>query len=352
LNEAMIKLNPLTIKKLKRFRSIKRGYYSFILFCILILISIFAELLINNRALVVYDGENIFFPTYGSITPGRTFGLDYDYETNYRDLKRIYEKADGPGFVILPPIPYNAFEIDLRDGEYPPYPPSLENQHLLGTDVIGRDMIARLVYGFRICMTFSLLLLVLNFSIGIVLGCLMGYLGGKFDLLFQRIIEIWSAIPFLYVIMIISSIVIPNLIILVFISVLFGWMGMTWYMRTATYKEKAREYVLAAKALGASNTRIIMRHIIPNTISLIITFVPFSIAGGISALTALDFLGFGLPAPTPSWGELLQQGTNNLQAIWIISFTVLSLVVVMVAITFIGEAVREGFDPKMHTIYE
>jgi microcin C transport system permease protein len=218
--------------------------------------------------------------------------------------------------------------------------------------VIGRDLVARLVYGFRICMAFSLLLLFLNFSIGIALGCVMGYVGGKFDLMFQRVIEIWSSVPFLYVIMIISSIVIPNLILLVFISVLFGWMGLTWYMRTATYKEKAREYVLAAKALGASNTRIIFRHILPNSISLIITFVPFSVAGGISALTALDYLGFGLPAPTPSWGELLQQGTNNLQAIWIISATVAALIIVMVSITFIGEAIREGFDPKLHSTFE
>lgn len=347
-----MKINPLTLKKIRRFKSIKRGYYAFVLFSLMLLLSIFAELLINNRALIVYDGDQWFFPTYGSMIPGRTFGLDYDYETNYRQLKRIYREEGGPRFVVLPIVPYNAFEIDLRDGEFPPYPPSFNDSHYLGTDVIGRDMVARLVYGFRICMIFSLLLLLLNFSIGIVLGCIMGYLGGTFDLFFQRLIEIWSAIPFLYVIMIISSIVIPNLIILVVISVLFGWMGLTWYMRTATYKEKAREYVLAARALGASNTRIILRHIMPNTVSLIVTFVPFSIAGGISALTALDFLGFGLPAPTPSWGELLQQGTNNLQATWIISSTVAALVVIMVAITFIGEAVREGYDPKLHTTYE
>ncbi|MBU2515597.1 ABC transporter permease subunit [bacterium] len=347
-----LRLNPLTKKKLKRFQSIKRGYYSFILFCAFLLISIFAELLINSRALLVYDGDHLYFPTYGSMIPGKTFGLDYDYETNYRDLKIRFKKRSDGAFVILPLVPYNAFELNLRDGEFPPYPPSFEEQHYLGTDVIGRDMVARLVYGFRICMAFSLLLLVLNFSIGITLGCIMGYYGGKFDLFFQRIIEIWSAVPFLYIIMIISSIIIPSLLILVLISVVFGWMGLTWYMRTATYKERAREYVLAAKALGASNMRIIFRHILPNSISLIITFVPFSVAGGIGALTALDYLGFGLPAPTPSWGELLQQGTNNLQAIWIISSTVLALIIVMVSITFIGEAVREGFDPKLHTTFE
>ncbi|MBU2648802.1 ABC transporter permease subunit [bacterium] len=347
-----MRIDPLTLKKIRRFKSIKRGYYSFLLFVFLLVIAAFAELLINNRALVVFDGETLRFPVYGAIIPGSEFGLGYEYETNYRELQAKYRQMEGTRFVIMPLVPYNAYENDLQTGVYPPFPPSFAHRHFLGTDEIGRDMVARLVYGFRICIVFSLLLLVINFTIGISLGCLMGYVGGKFDLLFQRVIEIWSSIPFLYVIMIISSIIIPNLIILVLISVIFGWMGLTWYMRTATYKEKARDYVMAARALGASNGRIIFRHILPNAVSLIVTFVPFSVAGGIGSLTALDFLGFGLPAPTPSWGELLQQGTNNLQAIWIISSTVVALVFVMVSITFIGEAVREGFDPRMHSTYE
>ena len=347
-----MQINPLTLKRIRRFKSIKRGYYSFLLFVMLLLITAFAELLINNRALLVYDGETLYFPTYGDIIPGSQLGLGYEYETNYRELQIIYEKEGGTRFVIMPLVPYNAYENDLQEGAYPPFPPSFAKRHYLGTDEVGRDMVARLVYGFRICIVYSLLLLLINFSIGISLGCLMGYVGGKFDLLFQRIIEIWSSIPFLYVIMIIASVVVPSLMILVLISVIFGWMGMTWYMRTTTYKEKARDYVMAARALGASNRRIIFRHILPNAVSLIVTFVLFSVAGGIGALTALDYLGFGLPAPTPSWGELLQQGTNNLQAIWIISSTVIALVVVMVSITFIGEAVREGFDPKLHSTYE
>ncbi|MBF0289669.1 MAG: ABC transporter permease subunit [SAR324 cluster bacterium] len=347
-----MKLAPLTLKKIKRFRSIKRGYYSLLIFCFMLLITIFAELWINNRALLVYYEGHVYFPTYGAMTPGNTFGLEYDYETNYRDLQKKIELEEGNNFLVMPLVPYNAFEMDLRDTEFPPFSPSWKDKHYLGTDAIGRDMVARLVYGFRVCITFSLFLLVITFAIGIALGCLMGYWGGKFDLFFQRLIEIWSSIPFLYIIMIIASIVVPNLTILVLVSVLFGWMGLTWYMRTATYKEKARDYVMAAKALGASNNRIIFYHILPNTISLIVTFVPFSVAGGISGLTALDYLGFGLPPPTPSWGELLQQGTTNLQAIWIISSTVTALVVVMVSITFIGEAVREGFDPKLHSTFE
>ena len=348
----MMRINPLTLKKIKRFRSIKRGFFSLILFGFMLLLAIFAELWINNRALLVYYEESFYFPIYGSIIPGKVFGLEYAYETNYKQLQKKFRQQGGANFVIMPLVPYSAFEIDLPETEFPPFAPSLASRHFLGTDAIGRDMVARLVYGFRVCIAYSLSLLFMTFVIGIALGCLMGYWGGKFDLFFQRLIEVWSAIPFLYIIMIIASIVEPNLLMLVVISVIFGWMGMTWYMRTATYKEKARDYVMAARSLGASNARIIFHHILPNAISLIVTFVPFSVAAGISGLTALDFLGFGLPPPTPSWGELLQQGTTNLQALWIISSIVTALVMVLVSITFIGEAVREGFDPKMHTTFE
>jgi microcin C transport system permease protein len=177
-------------------------------------------------------------------------------------------------------------------------------------------------------------------------------MGGKFDLFFQRIIEIWSNIPFLYVIMIIASIVVPGFWTLIGVMILFGWMSMTWYMRTATYKENSRDYVMAAKAIGATNSSIIFRHIMPNTISIMVTFIPFSIASGITALTALDYLGFGLPPPTPSWGELLRQGTDNLDAPWIIASVVTGMTLILVIVTYIGEAIREAFDPKKFTTYE
>ena len=180
----------------------------------------------------------------------------------------------------------------------------------------------------------------------------MGFFGGKFDLLFQRIIEIWSNVPFLYVIIIIASIVVPNFLMLILIMSIFGWMGITWQMRTITYKEKARDYVLAARALGASHTRIIFKHIIPNTISIIVTYAPFSVSGGIVALTSLDFLGFGLRPPTPSWGELIQQGLANLDAWWIAGSVISAMFITLLTVTFIGEAVREAFDPKLHTTYE
>jgi microcin C transport system permease protein len=348
----MMTLSPLAHKQWQRFASIKRGYYSALILVVLLGMSCGAELLVNNRAVLVsYHGE-LFFPTYGRFLPGTTFGLDYDYETNYRELAVRLAAGDRDDWVLLPPVPYSAFENDLREAEYPPYPPSFSSRHYLGTDTTGRDVLARLVFGFRIAMTFSLVLLACNYLIGIAVGCAMGFWGGAFDLLFQRVIEVWSNVPFLYVIMIIASIMVPTFWTLTFVMVLFGWMSMTWYMRTSTYKEKTRDYVLAARALGASSPRIIARHILPNTVSVIVTFIPFSIAGGITALTALDYLGFGLPPPTPSWGDLLSQGTDNLDYPWIVTSVVTAMIVVLLMVTYIGEAIREAYDPKRFTYYE
>ncbi|MBU8910701.1 MAG: ABC transporter permease subunit [Desulfobacterales bacterium] len=346
----MISLNPVTIKKIRRFRSIKRGFWSFIILLAMIFVSFFAEIFINSRAVMVYYNGNFYFPTYTNMIPGSVFNLGYEYETNYRDLKKKFETSSN--FVILPPVPYNPYENDLKLNSYPPFPPSFKEKHFLGTDNVGRDILARLVYGFRTAIVFSFVLLIMNYSIGITIGCSMGYFGGKFDLIFQRIIEIWNNVPFLYVIIIIASIVIPNFMILLLIMAFFGWIGITWVMRTMTYKEKEREYILAVRSLGASHARIIFKHIIPNTISVIVTYAPFAISGGIVALTSLDYLGFGLPAPTPSWGELLSQGWQNMEAWWIVSSVVAALVTTLMTVTFIGEGIREAFDPKLHTVYE
>lgn len=347
-----MKIDPLTVKKIRRFQSIHRGYYSFVIFSLMIILSLFAELFINSRALVVCYNGSYYFPIYGNIIPGKTFGLDYDYETNYRNLQKKFQEQSSNSWVIMPVIPYNAYENDLKDNAFPPFAPSLESRHFLGTDIVGRDILARLVYGFRIAIFFSLALLLANYIIGVSIGCAMGFAGGKFDLFFQRIIEIWSNIPILYVIIIISSIIVPNFLMLVLIMAFFGWTGLTWTMRTITYKEKAREYVLAARAMGASNSRIIFKHIIPNTIAIIVTFAPFSVSGGILALTSLDYLGFGLPPPTPSWGELLQQGWSNMGSWWIAGSVIAAMNITLITVTFIGEAVREAFDPKLHTTYE
>ena len=348
---SFFQLSPLARKSLRRFRSIRRGYWSAVILLILFSLSLFAELFANHRALLVYYQGELHFPSYGAIIPGHEFGFEYAYETNYRELKQKLA-AKGDGWVLLPPIPYGPYETLLEPGNYPPTPPDWQARHYLGTDTVGRDIAARLLYGFRTAMVFSLILLLCNYLIGVALGCLMGYWGGAFDLIIQRLIEIWSNVPFLYVIMILASIIRPDFWLLILIMVMFGWMGMTWYMRTATYKERARDYVLAARALGATTPRIVFQHILPNALSVIITFIPFSVVQGITALTSLDYLGFGLPPPTPSWGELLRQGTDNLHAPWIAATVVVALVLVLTMVTFVGEAVREAFDPKKYSVYE
>ncbi len=347
-----LRLNPLTRRKLQRFRSIKRGYYSFLTLVALLLMAAGGELLVNSRALIVKYQGHYFFPTYTAFHPGTDFGEDYSYEVNYRKLAQKFVQAHDGNWVLMPPVPYNAYENDFRPGLYPPTPPSWQERHFLGTDTTGRDVLARLFFGFRIAMVFSLLYMVFVYLLGVVIGCAMGYFGGGFDLITQRLVEIWSNIPFLYIVIIVASVVTPNLAWLLLIVVLFSWTSMTYYMRTATYKEKARDYVAAAEVLGAGTGRIIFTHVLPNTISTLVTFIPFTLANAITLLTALDFLGFGLAPPTPSWGELLRQGTANLDAPWIVTSTFVALVVILSLVTFVGEAVREAFDPKKFTVYQ
>ena len=354
----MLQLNPQTRKKLTRFRKIRRGYYSFLILLFLAVILCLGELLVNSRALIVsYQGE-LYFPTYTDFHPGTDFGLDYAYETNYRELKTEFAEAGAGDWLILPLVPYNPFENHAPGGIFKPLPPDGAQRHYLGTDTTSRDILARLFYGTRIALLFSLGFMLAVYAMGVAIGCSMGYFGGVFDLLFQRLIEIWSNIPFLYMVIIVFS-VIPaaysistRIGILLLVMVLFSWTGMTYYMRTETYKEKARDYIAAARVIGASNTRIIFRHVLPNVLSTLVTFMPFTIVAAISAITALDFLGFGLPPPTPSLGELLKQGTANLRtAPWIVMSAFGTLVALLTLVTFIGEAVRESFDPKTFSIY-
>lgn len=355
-------LNPLTVKKLKRFRSIRRGYVSFLVLAGLIVLSLFGELFINSRALAVsYEGK-LHFPIYGANLPGTAFGLGYSYETNYRDLQQKFQAEGAKNWVLMPPFRYNAYENTPYQNVFKPAPPSFmggPEGHLLGTDTTGRDIFARLFFGFRVAIFFALAFMTLTYVIGISVGCMMGYFGGGFDLIVQRLIEVWSNIPFLYMVIIIFS-VIPSTLsiparvaILLVVMVLFSWTSMTYYMRTATYREKARDYTSAAIVIGAGTGRIIFNHILPNTISTVVTFMPFTIVSAITAVTALDFLGFGLPPPTPSMGELLKQGTQTLTtAPWIVSSAFAALVFILTLVTFIGEAVREAFDPKKFTTYE
>jgi microcin C transport system permease protein len=355
-----IRLNPLTVKKVVRFKEIRRGYFSFLILLFLSVLSLFTEFFVNNRALIVhYEGET-FFPTYSDVELGKVFGLTgplANAPVNYRDLQtRLAEENEG-NWVLMPLVPFSPNENNKFEGVLKPRPPDWEAKHYLGTDGTGRDIASRLIYGFRIAIFFSLAFMTLVYLIGITVGSLMGYFGGWFDLFVQRLIEIWSLVPFIYMVIIIFS-VIPTsfsittrISILLSIMVLFSWTGMTYYMRTATYREKARDYTAAAQIIGASAPRIIFNHILPNTISTIVTFMPFTMAAAITAITALDFLGFGLPPPTPSIGEILKQGTARLDAPWIVSSAFVALVFILTLVTFIGEAVREAFDPKKFTTY-
>lgn len=350
-------MNPITKRRLARFRSLRRGYWSFILLIAIIIASALAELWINNRALIVsYEGK-LYFPTYGSEYTGETFGENYRYEADYQALKKKFAEPGNPNWVLMPPIPYSPNESVYRDGSFPPYPPSFAEEHFLGTDPLGRDILARLVYGFRIALGFSLALMACTYLLAIVIGCAMGYFGSWIDLFGQRLMEIWSNIPFLYVVIILASTIPPNvgpnlrIGSLLFVMVIFNWVGMASYMRTAAFRERARDYIAAARVVGTGPGRIIFRHLLPNSLSIVITFIPFTVISGITSLTALDFLGFGIPPPTPSWGELLQQGTQRLDAPWIVTSTFFGMVAVLILVTFVGEAFREAFDPKKFSFY-
>lgn len=234
-----------------------------------------------------------------------------------------------------------------------PLSPSFKTKHIMGTDRIGRDVFARMFYGFRIAMSFALIVAAVTYFIGTIIGIAMGYFGKTFDMLMQRFIEIWERIPYLYMIMILASIFKPTFLMFTLINIVFGWSGKTWSMRAMTYRERERDYILAAKSMGASTWRIITVHILPNVIVLIVTSLPFVISGNIGALTALDYLGYGLQAPTPSWGELLSVGTATYnEAPWILSSAVGGSVFVLVMITFIGEGLRDAFDPRRFTVYK
>jgi microcin C transport system permease protein len=268
-------------------------------------------------------------------------------ETDYRALDARMA-AEGKGICIMPPYPYHPNESLLDLPGQPPHAPS--RQHWFGTDNRGRDVFARLVYGFRISISFALVVLVLTYAIGITIGAMLGYFGGRFDITVQRFIEIWSSMPRLYTIIILTSLLQPSFFLLAFVLMLFGWMGMTYYVRGEFYREKAKDYVAAALAMGASNRQIIFRHILPNALTPVVSFAPFAVVVNIGALVSLDYLGFGLPPPTPSWGQLVQQGMEDINAApWLVLTPMAALFVTLLMVVFIGEAVREAFDPKVHS---
>lgn len=471
-----LKPDPLTAKRIERFMEIKRARVSFYAVLIMYLFSLFGELFISNRPIVMYVDGKLYFPTYSKMLFAKDFNFQVsdELELNYREFKKELRKTKR-GWMLMPLIPYNAYETDttseyplamtfksapilgftitsadnrpeikaenfnwiptgeydgykldgkyvwikfgasenpekltqaatgknkwigfavdkdtavesnnpadytwhkigkdknevtLPDGRvitfrysmsnkgdmYHPLPPSLSKRHILGTDTIGRDLFARVIFGFRIAMSFSILVTFFTFLIGTLIGITMGYFGGIFDTVSQRFIEVWEHIPYLYMIMILSAIFKPNFTLFVVINIVFGWTGATWNMRALTYKERERDYVLAARSMGASVWRIITVHILPNIIVLLVTSLPFAISGNIGTLTSLDYLGYGLQPPTPSWGEILSMGTVTYKsAPWILTSGVTATVLILIMVTFVGEGLREAFDPRRFTVYK
>lgn len=453
---AWIQLDPITRKRLQRFRQIRRGWWSLLILLTAMGLSVFAPLLAESRALIVSHEGRWYFPTFQYIE-GSRFGQEPPagwsvdgMETEYLRLQREWQaerrlhrravaQAGGDAaavaaadarypnrgnWVLMPPIPWDPYQNDFwsneilyeiqaaldrgdnaraawlahRDrldelaeaidsgrlatlladpgkaptgklpslaasgampslaglGQPPPNPPGATRAHWLGTDSQGRDVASRLLYGFRISIFFALFLVLTGQVIGTFVGSLQGYLGGRFDILSQRFIEVMIAIPFLYVVIVLAALFQPSFWMLLGILAIFQWIAITFFMRTEMYREKTREYCLAARSYGASHLRIVFRHLLPNCLTPLVTFTPFAVVGAIFALTGLDYLGYGLPAPTPSWGELIDQAlqVENRNKLWLTFAPFTALTLTLVLVVFIGESVREAFDPKRYARYE
>ena len=326
-----------------RFRSNKRGYYSLWIFSILFVISLFAELICNDKPLLVYFEGDLYSPAFVSY-PETTFGGDFETEADYTDEYVRELISAGDNWYIKPLIPYDFNTINFYNEHPNPAPPG--DMNLLGTDDRGRDVLARLLYGFRISVLFGFALTLIGVVVGIVAGAVQGYFSGRTDLIMQRIIEVWSSMPELYLLIIFASIFQPSIWLLLVLLSLFGWMGLSDYVRAEFLRGRNLDYVRAARAMGLSNMDIMLKHLLPNSLTPVITFLPFRISGAILALTSLDFLGLGVPPETPSLGQLLAQGKENIAAWWLSLSTFFVLVGTLMLLIFIGEAIREAVDTR------
>jgi microcin C transport system permease protein len=361
-----VALSPINRRRWQNFKNNRRGYWSFWLFLILFVVSLFAEFIANDKPfLVKFDGK-FYFPAVVTYSE-TTFGGDFETAADYRDpflQKLIAEKG---GYMMWPPVrySYNTHNLDLPTPA-PSKPtwmlteeqckPVVERKGLkscrdleynwLGTDDQGRDLVARLIYGFRISVLFGLSLTIISSIIGVAAGAVQGYFGGWTDLLFQRFIEIWTSIPTLYLLLIISSVLVPGFFVLLGILLLFSWVSLVGLVRAEFLRGRNFEYIQAARALGVSNVVIMFRHLLPNAMVATMTFLPFILSSSVMTLTALDFLGFGLPPGSPSLGELLSQGKSNVQAPWLGLTGFFSVAIMLSLLIFIGEAVRDAFDPR------
>ena len=335
-------MNPMNRRRLAAFRSSKRGMISLAVFGLLVFVSLFAEFLANNKPILIsYDGA--FYSPMVRDYPETTFGGDFPTNTVYSDPE-VQKLIEAKGWILWPPIPYSYDTVLKGEGRTTLQPPS--RQHWLGTDDSGRDVMARLIYGFRISVLFGLVLTLASTVIGIAAGAVQGYFGGVVDLLMQRFLEIWSSMPTLYLLIILASFIQPGFWVLLGIMLLFSWMALVGLVRAEFLRGRNFDYVRAARALGMMDARIMFRHILPNAMTASLTFLPFILAGSVTTLTSLDFLGFGLPVGSPSLGELLLQGKNNLNAPWL-AFTGFFVIALMLSLlVFIGEAVRDAFNPR------
>lgn len=359
-------ISPLNQRRWRNFKSNRRGYWSFWIFSLLFLISLFAELIANDRPFLIrFDGK-LFFPAFVTY-PETAFGGDFETAADYRDpyLQKLIKEKNGAILWPLIRYSYGTHNLDLptpapskptwmlteaqckavvekkgmrgcRDLEY----------NWLGTDDQGRDVVARLIYGFRISVLFGLSLTIISSVIGIAAGGIQGYFGGWVDLLFQRFIEVWTAIPSLYLLLILSSVLVPGFFVLLGILLLFSWVSLVGLVRAEFLRGRNFEYIQAARALGVSNRTIMFRHLLPNAMVATMTFLPFIVSSSVMTLTALDFLGFGLPPGSPSLGELLSQGKSNVQAPWLGFTGFFSVAIMLSLLIFIGEGVRDAFDPR------
>ncbi len=326
----------------QKFKKNKRGYYSLLIFLAIFILTFFAEIIANDKPILIkFDGK-YYSPILKSY-PETLFGGELKTETDYRDpfVKNLIEQK---GWMIMPIIPFSYDTINFSMTS--PAPSKPDNINWLGTDDQGRDILGRAIYGVRISLIFGLILSFFSGVIGVFFGAIQGYFGGLLDLLFQRFMEIWSSMPMLFLLIILSSIIEPGFFSLLFLMLLFSWMGMVGFVRAEFLRLRNFDFVRSAKALGAGDYYIIFRHILPNASPIILANLPFLIAGSITTLTALDFLGLGMPAGSPSLGELLAQGKNNIAAYWIGMVGFFIITIILTLLVFIGEALRDAFDSR------
>ncbi|MBU2875154.1 ABC transporter permease [Marinobacter salexigens] len=335
-------LTPIQQRRLRNFRKNRRGFWSLWAFLAIFGLTLVAELIANDKPLVISYQDTLYFPVVERVSE-ETFGGFLPTDADYRD-PFIVEEILTNGWMLWPPIRFSYDTINYELEEPSPAPPSTVNW--LGTDDQGRDVAARVIYGFRISVLFGLTLTIASCIVGVIVGAIQGFYGGKIDLVGQRFIEIWSGLPVLYLLIILSGIVQPNFWWLLGIMLMFSWMGLVDVVRAEFLRARNFEYVKAARALGLDNRKIMFRHILPNAMVATLTFLPFILTGAITGLTSLDFLGFGLPSGSPSLGELIAQGKANLHAPWLGISAFVSLSLMLTLLVFVGEAVRDAFDPR------